>query len=65
MSKSRRDMILAKVSDMAMNFLSYDRQEDEELGLGEIEKAVDAGEITTGEIVGEFIDKLEEYWGET
>jgi hypothetical protein len=52
-TRTRREHILAVVSDLATDFLYYDRKESE-LGVGEIEAAVHAGEITVEEIVEEF-----------
>lgn len=55
---SRRDSILATVSDAVGDLLYYGRKEDEELPLGAIEAATDAGEITVEEIVEAFEAKL-------
>lgn len=55
---SRRKLIEMTVDDLALNFLSYDRAEDEELPRGEIEEAIKAGEITKEEIVKRFSDAL-------
>jgi hypothetical protein len=54
----RSDLILAHVSDLIANFLYYDRKWDEDLPLGEIEAAIEAGEITEEEIVAEFALEL-------
>lgn len=55
---SRRDLILAEVSDLATTFVYYDRKGDEVLGLGEIQQAIAAGEVSVDEIVGEFRESL-------
>ena len=44
MSK-RRQVILDAVDDMVTDFLFYDRKEDEDLRLGQIEAAIAAHEI--------------------
>lgn len=51
---SRKQIILGTISDLCQDFFYYDRKEDEELGEGEIEAAVEAGEITVEEITNEF-----------
>ena len=55
---SRRDLILAAASDAGLDFISYNRKNDDELPPGEIEEAIDLGEITVEEIVAAFRDKL-------
>lgn len=57
-----RELILTTAKDLALKFLVYDRKEDEELTLGLIQQCYEEGDITTGEIVGAFVDGLEEYW---
>lgn len=52
---SRKKLILGTVSDLAGNFMYYDRKEDEDLGKGEIEDAIAKGEITVQEIGEHFI----------
>jgi hypothetical protein len=52
--KSRRQIILDTVSDLATHFLYYDRKEDDALPVGAIEQAVEAGEITVQEITSHF-----------
>jgi len=54
MAETRRERIMATVTDCVTDLLFYDRKEDEELGVGQIEEAVQAGEITKKEIVAEF-----------
>lgn len=51
-------LILNTVKDLVANFLWYDRKEDEELGRGEIEKAIDSGIITVDEITSIFRQEL-------
>jgi len=51
MARSRRDIILATVGDLVSSLLYYDRKEDDELRVGEIEEAVRLGEITCDEII--------------
>lgn len=52
--RTRREIILATVKDAALDLMVYDRQEDDYLLLGDIERAVKAGEITWDEIVEMF-----------
>ena len=55
---SRRQTIMDTICDLVRDFLYYDRKDDEELGVGEIEKAIAAGEITASEITRIFDDAL-------
>jgi len=55
-----RDLIFDTISDLVIDFLYYDRKEDEELGPGSIENAIKEGQITKEEIVKFFSDKLSE-----
>ncbi len=51
---TRRDVIMATVSDLVGELLFYGRKEDEDLPQGEIEAAIEAGEVSVDEIVEEF-----------
>ena len=55
--------ILDTISDLCTNFLYYDRKEDENLPLGEIERAVKSGEITVEEMVEAFRKELQKTFG--
>ena len=57
-----KELILETVSDLVGDFLFYDRKEDEYLGVGEIQKAVERGDITKDEIVDEFRKQLDAWW---
>jgi hypothetical protein len=52
------------IKDLVSSFLYYDRKEDEELPVGEIERALDEGEITVDEIIKIFADSLKKGLGE-
>lgn len=56
---TRREFIIAEVSDLVDNFLYYDRKEDETLPRGSIEEAIKAGEVSVDEIVEVFRRELE------
>ncbi|MCK9458382.1 MAG: hypothetical protein M0R80_01915 [Proteobacteria bacterium] len=58
---NRRDLILVNVSDLIANFLYYDRKGDEELVLGDIEKAIEAGEVSVDEIIARFTEELKKH----
>lgn len=60
----RREHILGKVSDLVACFLYYDRKDDEDLPRGEIEAAIEAGEITADEIVEAFGEELDKGLGQ-
>lgn len=51
---NRRKEILKRAQDLGGAFMYYDRKEDPDLGEGEIEAAITAGEITVDEIIAEF-----------
>jgi len=53
-----RELIIANVQDLVADFLYYDRKEDEELGRGDIEKAILEGIIKESEIADIFKKEL-------
>jgi hypothetical protein len=53
-STARRDLILSTVDSMVADFLFYDRKEDPDLRMGEIEAAIKAGEIDAWQIAERF-----------
>jgi hypothetical protein len=55
----RREKIIVTVKDLVGDFMYYGRKEDEELPVGEIEAAVNNGEITVDEIVNVFRSELD------
>lgn len=55
---SRREIIQRTISDLALDFVSYDRKSDEELPRGSIEEAIVAGEVSVDEMVDMFADGL-------
>lgn len=57
---SKRWIILQTIHDSVTDFLYYDRKEDEELKIGDIEKSIKRGEITVDEICQEFSKNLRE-----
>lgn len=59
MTKARRELIMASVSDAVADLIYYNRKEDEELPLGAIEDAIADKEITVDEIVSAFRAALE------
>lgn len=58
--KNIKELILIHVSDLVKNFIYYNRKEDEELPVGEIEKAIQEGTITIEEITDAFTKSLKE-----
>lgn len=54
-----KEIILNNIETIVSNFLYYDRKDDEELPMGEIEKAIQNGVITVDEIVATFKAELE------
>ncbi len=49
-----KEDILLTVDDLVSNFLYYDRKEDEQLKVGDIDSAIERGDITIDEIVNKF-----------
>lgn len=49
-----KEKILNLVDDLVADLLYYGREEDVELPLGSIEKAIENGEVTEQEIVTQF-----------
>jgi dTDP-4-amino-4,6-dideoxygalactose transaminase len=55
-----KQTIINAIDDTVSSFLYYDRKEDEELPRGAIEEAIKSGEITYGEIIDRFKQKIYE-----
>ena len=53
--------ILKTISDLVKDFLYYDRKEDEDLSVEDLEKAFNDGEITIDECVEHFRKRLNYY----
>lgn len=56
---SKKQVIIDTISDLCMDFLFYDRKNDEDLSFDEMEMTVIVGEITVDEMVAEFRKHLE------
>jgi predicted RNA-binding protein associated with RNAse of E/G family len=55
-----KQTILDTISDLCIDFLFYDRKEDEQLSSDQLEEAVKSGEITIDDMVNEFRKHIEE-----
>lgn len=55
--------IFATIDDLAIDFVEYGRREDEELSREDLERAIERGKPTIGEIVKRFRSKLLEELG--
>jgi dTDP-4-amino-4,6-dideoxygalactose transaminase len=60
-----KKLILNTIKDLCSNFLYYDRKEDEELSIEDLNNAVKSGVITVDEMVDEFRKNLEATYGKT
>lgn len=60
---TRRQLIAHTISDMVLDFLEHDREEDGELPGGSIDTAIEAGEVTVDEMVDLFRRELIEGLG--
>ena len=55
-----KDQVLTAIQDLVADFLYYDRKEDEDLPMDEIERLVEEGELSIDEMVDEFQRALED-----
>ena len=46
------------ITDLVSDFLYYDRQEDEDLSVGDIESRIANGDLSISEIVSKFEEEL-------
>jgi len=57
---ARKDLIIVRVQDMAIDLLYYDRKDDEELSPEDIAEALETQEITPDEITQIFSKALKD-----
>lgn len=62
---SLRETIMVRVDDLVINFVYYDRKEDDELSAADLESAISCGQVTVDEIVERFRVQLREAYGTT
>jgi hypothetical protein len=60
LTQRARELIFTTISDLVQDFIYYDRKNDEELGVDEIEQAIRSRIISIDEIVAHFKICLEE-----
>lgn len=53
-----KELLKNKISDLLSNFFYYDRKEDDQLPVGEIQAWVTSGEITKEEIIEMFTNEI-------
>ena len=53
-----KNIILNTVNDLVLDFLYYDRKEDEDLPERSIQKAIEVGDISVKDIVDHFESQL-------
>jgi hypothetical protein len=58
MEANKKQIILGTISDLCIDFLYYDRKEDENLSPEQLEEAIKSGVITIDEIVEQFRKRL-------
>ena len=61
MSKSTVETIYRIVDDIVGDFFYYDRKEDENLPVGEIEREVSMGNISADDIIKRFAKGVKEH----
>lgn len=61
---SLRETIMVRVDDLVINFVYYDRKEDDELSAADLESAISCGQVTVDEIVERFRVQLSESFSE-
>ena len=54
-----KSIILSRIQDLCSDFLYYDRKEDEELSMQQLNEAVASGAVTIDQMVAEFRKGLE------
>ena len=54
-----KEQILGIVRDLATGFVYYDRKEDEDLSMDQLNEAVESGGMTVDDMVAEFRKQLE------
>ncbi len=59
-----KEIILGRIEDLCSDFLYYDRKEDEDLSMQQLNDTVKSGEITIDEMVAEFRKHLENTFNE-
>jgi len=59
MDEELKQLIVDTIKDLVSDFLYYDRKEDEDLGLDDINYAIENKVITLDEIVENFRKELE------
>jgi hypothetical protein len=59
-----KEEIILTIKDLVMDFIYYDRKEDEDLGINAIQTAIKDGLISSEQIVKEFAICLKEGLGE-
>ena len=55
---SQRQIIFDTIDDLVSRFLYYDRKDDEELRIGDIEKVINRGYVSVDEIAERFKNKF-------
>ena len=55
---SQRQIIFDTIDDLVSRFLYYDRKDDEELQIGDIEKVINRGYVSVDEIAERFKNKF-------
>ncbi|AZA82204.1 hypothetical protein C1637_09760 [Chryseobacterium lactis] len=55
-----KEIILNTIDDLCSDFTYYDRKEDEQLSMEQLDETVKSGEITIDEMVERFRKNLEE-----
>ncbi len=56
---TRKENIINTISDLCVDFLYYDRKEDEDLNEEDLQEAINLKEITIDEMVTEFRKHIE------
>lgn len=54
----KKALALDAIKDLAINWLYYDRKEDEDLSTNDLRKLIETEQLTMDEIVNRFSDEL-------
>ena len=62
MLKYAKGLLLASTQDAVKDLLYYDRKEDEELSVADVEQLIDTGKVKLCELVDTFRDTILEHF---
>lgn len=58
---TKKEIAISVIEDLVINLFYYDRKEDEELEVGDLEDLIESGDLTVDQIVETFKNNLNNY----